>query len=85
MEQLRYSMQRMGFSAEDVVDWYRCYFSTATLSPVQRALTVLIRLRGGRRALRKALKQTTKEALAPAAVTAAVPQVETEFQQRRAA
>ncbi|QDT55121.1 Alpha-D-kanosaminyltransferase [Caulifigura coniformis] len=57
MEQLRFSMQRMGFRDDDVKHWYQCYFAQTGLTPWQRLLTGTIRLRGIRRALKMALKQ----------------------------
>lgn len=78
MEQMRFSMQRMGFSGEDAAHWYRSYFATGTLSPRMQFLAALIRLRGVRRALRMALRRKASGMIAPAAgaVVAAAAVVE---------
>jgi len=70
MEQIRFSMQRMRFPDQDVDDWYRCYFSQQELSPWQRLLTGLIRLRGIRRSLRLAFKQRGQKPAVPSAARA---------------
>jgi len=57
MEQVRFSMQRMGFRADDVQHWYQCYFASGTLTPWQRLLSGAVRMRGLRRALRLSVKQ----------------------------
>ena len=38
MEQVRFSMQRMGFRDEDVAHWYQCYFATARTVAVAAAV-----------------------------------------------
>jgi len=57
MEQVRFSLQRMGFRDGDVAHWYQCYFARRELTLWQQVLTGAIRLRGIRRALKMALKQ----------------------------
>lgn len=69
MEQIRFSMQRMGFTDGDVKHWYRCYFAAGELSISQRLQTGIIRLRGIRRAMRMAFKRSTRMARTPAVAT----------------
>ncbi len=57
LEQIRFSMQRMGFTAADVEYWYECYFATGRLSLLQRLQAGVIRMRGMGRAIRLALKR----------------------------
>jgi hypothetical protein len=62
MEQVRFSLQRMGFRDDDVEYWYQCYFARRELSVWQQLLRGAIRLRGIRRALKMALKQRVQAA-----------------------
>jgi hypothetical protein len=80
MEQIRFSMQRMGFRDDDVAHWYQCYFATRELSPWQRLVTGAIRLRGIRRAIRMAFKERIAGREAPAAARPSI-----DVSQRRAA
>jgi glycosyltransferase involved in cell wall biosynthesis len=60
MEQLRYSMQRMRFTQLDIEAWYASYFlgrASGRMSFGQRLLTMLIRLRGAKRAIRLAWRR----------------------------
>jgi heptose I phosphotransferase len=68
LEQIRFSMQRMGFRDEDVAHWYRCYFVGRERTPWQQLLIAAIRLRGIRRALKMAIRQrgTASPAIAQA-------------------
>jgi hypothetical protein len=60
MEQLRFSMQRMRFSRDELRQWYSAYFSagedeSGKLTPDQLLKTGYVRMRGLRRAARFAL------------------------------
>jgi hypothetical protein len=70
----------MEFTENDVAYWYRSYFATESLSPWQRLMTGLVRLRGVRRAIRQALKNRAGQERTMAAVKAEASQ-----SQRRAA
>ncbi len=80
LEQIRYSMQRMRFSEDEIAHWYCSYFATESLTHWQRLLTGVVRLRGIRRALRMAIRNRRRSQPATTPVAVNQPTV-----QRRAA
>lgn len=73
MEQLRFSMQRMRFTSDEIELWYRAYFNgprEAPLSVTQRLLAWSVRIRGLNRGVRLAIRnwRTTEIAMPPGSI-----------------